>query len=37
MASWVSAIFLPPRDRSLGIIFGGALVAAGIILITTSV
>jgi uncharacterized protein YjeT (DUF2065 family) len=35
--AWVSAIFLPVRERSLAIIFGGASVAAGIILITTSV
>jgi hypothetical protein len=35
--AWVSAIFLPVRERSLAIIFGGALVTAGIILIVTSV
>lgn len=35
--AWPIAALLPPLERSLGIIAGGALVASGITLITTSV
>jgi hypothetical protein len=37
MIAWVTAAILPPHERFLGIIAGGALVVGGIILITTSV
>jgi hypothetical protein len=37
MALWVSAVFLPFRERSIAIIIGGALITSGIILIATSV